>query len=138
MKNFIILLGVAVATVLLAGVEYLTDCPFDWHFGEIIGGAFLLVIGLVWCYRLHLSTRKLIAPLIGGMLLIVAVNVATNALFLWKMLMDAYPDMNDGIFVSLTLMMAVYVPFVYIGAIWLYLYYFCDLREMFIQLKQEI
>ena len=60
-----------------------------------------------------------------------------NAVYLWKMLFDAYPDMTDGFFISLTFIMAAYVPFVYIGTIWLYLYYFCDLREVFMQIKRD-
>ncbi len=138
MKNFIILAITAVTTVLLAWLEYLTECPFEWHLVEIIGGALLLIIGLIWNYRLHFSFQKLVMPLVGGLMLIVAVNVATNALFLWKMLLDVYPDMTDGIFISLTMIMAVYIPFVYIAAIWLYLYYFCGLRKIFTHYKKDI
>ena len=74
---------------------------------------------------------------LGGAVLIVSVMVASNAVYLWKMLFDAYPDMTDGFFISLTFIMAAYVPFVYIGTIWLYLYYFCDLREVFMQIKRD-
>lgn len=138
MKNLIILAGVTITTLLLACLEYLSGCPFEWPLGEIIGGTFLWIVGLIWSYRLYFSFRKLIMPLVGGLILIVAVNVAINALFLWKMLLDACPDMTDGIFVILTMMMAVYIPFVYVVAIWLYFYYFCGLREIFTHYKREI
>ena len=120
MKNFIILLGVAVVTGILGCAEFFMKCPFEWHMSEVIGGIFLLF------------------PLLGGILLIVAVNVATNALFLLRMLFESYPDMSGGLLLILTFLTAIYVPFIYIGAIWLYLYRFCDLRDMFMRLKQDI
>ena len=108
MKNFIILLGVAIVTGLLGCAEFFMKCPFEWHMSEIIGGIFLLVMGLFWNFRVYFSFRKLLFTLLGGMLFI------------------------------LTFLIAIYVPFIYIGAIWLYLYRFCDLRDMFMQLKQDI
>lgn len=138
MKNFIILLGVAIVTGLLGCAEFFMKCPFEWHMSEIIGGIFLLAMGLLWNFRVYFSFRKLLFPLLGGILLIVAVNVATNALFLLRMLFESCPDMSGGMLLILTFLIAIYVPFIYIGAIWLYLYRFCDLRDMFMRLKQDI
>lgn len=137
MKNFIILVFVIIVTVLLASLEYICGCPFEWPWGEFIGGVLLWIIGLVWSYRLHYNRKNLLMAALGGAVLIVSVMVASNAVYLWKMLFDAYPDMTDGFFISLTFIMAAYVPFVYIGTIWLYLYYFCDLREVFMQIKRD-
>ena len=138
MKNFIILLGVAVVTSILGCAEFFMKCPFEWHMSEIIGGIFLLAMGLLWNFRVYFSFCKLLFPLLGGVLLIVAVNVATNALFLLRMLFESCPNMSGGMLLILTFLTAISVPFIYIGAIWLYLYRFCDLRDMFMRLKQDI
>ena len=86
---------------------------------------------------MNAKPKKILLAVIGGVILIAAVNVATNAVYMWKMLLDADPNMTDGIFLSLSFMMAVYVPFVYIGAIWLYLYHFCDLHDAMQRIKRD-
>lgn len=136
MKNFIILAGLTLFTLLLAGLEYLFDSPMEVHWSEVIGGVLVLLIGLVCCRRMNAKPKKMLTAAISGIVLIAAVNVATNAVYMWKILLDADPNMTDGIFLSLTFMIAVYVPFVYIGAIWLYLYYFCDLHDAMQRIKR--
>lgn len=138
MKNFIILAGLTFFALLLAGLEYLFDSPMEVHWSEVIGGVLVLLIGLAWCHRLHYKPKKMFMTASGGIMLIFAVNAAINALYLWRTLLDSYPDMSDGVFLCLAFAMAVYVPFVYIGAIWLYLYYFCDLRDVLYKIKHDI
>lgn len=138
MKNFIILAGLTLFTLLLAGLEYLFDSPMEVHLSEVIGGVLVMLIGLACCRRMNAKPKKMLWAVIGGVVLIAAVNVATNAVYMWKMLLDSYPNMTDGIFLSLTFMMAVYVPFVYTGAIWLYFYHFCDLRDALRQIKRDV
>ncbi len=138
MKNFIILICLTVFTLLLSGLEYWLQSPMEIRLSEIIGGIILLIIGLAWCHRLHYKPKKMFMTASGGIMLIFAVNAAINALYLWRTLLDSYPDMSDGVFLCLAFAMAVYVPFVYIGAIWLYLYYFCDLRDVLYKIKHDI
>ena len=47
MKNFIILVFVIIGTVLLAGLEYICGCPFEWPWGEFIGGVLLTLVLIV-------------------------------------------------------------------------------------------
>ncbi len=136
MKKFIILVCLTLFTLLLAGLEYLFDSPMEVHWSEVIGGVLVLLIGLVCCRRMNAKPPKMLTAAISGIVLIAAVNVATNAVYMWKMLPGAGPQMTHGNFLSLTFMIAVYVPFVYIGAIWLYLYYFCDLHDAMQRIKR--
>ncbi len=136
MKNYIILIGLLIGTLALAAVEYLCGCPFGFLWSEFISGCFVLIIGLLWAYRLNRKKARLGLAFVGGIVLICTVNVGINAVHLFKMLLDAYPDINGGFLIILTLIMALYVPFVYIGAIFVYLYYFCDLRDVFKQIQR--
>ena len=136
MKNYVILIGLLVGTLILSAIEHFCGCPFDFRWSEFIGCCLVLVIGLLWAYRLHRKKARLTFALVGGMVLICAVNAGINAVNLFKLLLDAYPNMDGGVLVILTLIMAVYVPFVYIGAIFVYLYYFCDLRDVFRQIQR--
>ncbi len=136
MKNYIILIGLLIGTLALAAVEYFCGCPFDFRWSEFISGCFVLIIGLLWAYRLNRKKACLGLAFVGGMVLICTVNIGINAVNLFKMLLDAYPDINGGFLIILTLIMALYVPFVYIGAIFVYLHYFCDLRDVFKQIQR--
>ena len=136
MKNYIILLILTAVTLILAAVECFFGCPFEFRSCELLGGIFVLLIGLFWMHRFN--RKNLAFALVGGAVLICAVNAGINAVYLFKLLLNAYPNMDGGFLVLLTLAMAVYVPFVYIGAIFVYVYYFCDLRDMFMRLKQDI
>lgn len=136
MKNYVILIGLTAVALILAAVEYFCGCPFEFRSCEFIGGILVLLIGLLWTSRFNRKKARLFFAFVGGMVLICAVNVGINAVYLFKLLLNAFPNMDGGVLVLLTLVMAVYVPFVYIGAIFVYLYYFCDLREVFRQIQR--
>ena len=138
MKNYIILLVLTAVTLILAAVECFFGCPFEFRSCELLGGIFVLLIGLFWMHRFNRKKASLAFALVGGVVLICAVNAGINAVYLFKLLLNAYPNMDGGALVLLTLAMAVYVPFVYIGAIFVYVYYFCDFRDMFMRLKQDL
>lgn len=138
MKNFIILGCVILLTAGLAFLEYLFACPFKWHIGEIIGGILFLIIGLWGMRQLVASRKKMIFSFLSGCILIVAVNVATNAVVLGKILLDACSEDMNGFLVGIVLLMSLYFPFVYIGAVWLYFYHFCGLRTIFARMKEDI
>ena len=68
--------------------------------------------------------------------MIVAMEVAINIVNLAAVI-DFWKNI-PSLSVIFPLLLVFYIPFVYVGAIWIYLYYFCDLRDVVTKLKQDI
>lgn len=136
MKNAVIMLWLAVFTIGMLLLEVMFRCSLECHIGEVIGGVLLVCLGTGWCVKLRRPRKKIIFSIVGGLILIAAMEVAINIVNLVAVI-DFWKNI-PSLSVIFPLLLVFYIPFVYVGAIWIYLYYFCDLRDVVTKLKQDI
>ncbi len=136
MKNAVIMLWLLIFTIGTLLLEAIFGCPFEWHFGEVVGGIFFVCLCTGWCIKLHRPRKKIVFSLVGGIMLIVAMEAAVNIVNLLEFI-DFWKNI-PALSVIFPMVLIFYIPFIFVGAIWVYLYYFCDLRYVIAKLKQDI
>lgn len=136
MKNAVIMLWLILATLGVFILELMYHCPLECHLGGVIGGIFLICLCTGWCIKLHRPRKKIVFSIVGGIILIAAVEVAVNVVNLME-IVDFWRHIQL-LSVVFPMLLVFYIPFIFVGAIWMYLYYFCDLRDVFTKLKQDI